>query len=39
MFDILIKNGTCYAGDGKTGFASDVAIEAGVIAAIGNLQM
>ena len=38
MFDILIKNGTCYAGDGKTGFASDVAIEAGVIAAIGNLQ-
>jgi N-acyl-D-amino-acid deacylase len=38
LFDILIKNGTCYAGDGKTGFASDVAIEAGVIAAIGNLQ-
>ena len=38
MFDILIKNGTCYAGDGKPGFVSDVAIEAGVIAAIGNLQ-
>ena len=38
MFDILIKNGTCYAGDGKAGFVSDIAVEGGVIAAIGNLE-
>ena len=37
MYDLLIKGGTCYAGDGKEGFAADVAVKDGKITAIGAL--
>ena len=36
MYDILIKNGTVIDGSGAPGFAADVAIQAGKIAAVGK---
>ena len=36
MFDLLIQNGTVLDGSGKEGFAADVAVKDGKIAAIGN---
>lgn len=35
MFDIIIRNGTCYAGDGRPGFRADIAIAGGKILKIG----
>ncbi len=35
MFDILIKNGTVIDGSGNAGFAADVAVKDGKIAAVG----
>ena len=37
-FDLLIKNGTCYVGDGKPGFTGDVGVRNGKIAAIGKIE-
>jgi N-acyl-D-aspartate/D-glutamate deacylase len=37
MYDILIKNGTVIDGTGAPGFAADVAIREGKIAAIGTV--
>ena len=36
MFDLLIQNGTVLDGSGKEGFAADVAVKDGKIAAIGK---
>jgi N-acyl-D-amino-acid deacylase len=38
MFDILITNGTCYAGDARPGFLADIAIVDGKIAKIGRFE-
>lgn len=38
MFDIVIKNGICYSGDGKPGFRADIGILDGKIEAIGSLS-
>ena len=38
MFDIVIKNGLCYSGDGKPGFQADIGILDGKIKAIGSLS-
>lgn len=38
MFDLLIKGGTVYTGDGKDGFAADVGIVGDKIAAVGKLD-
>lgn len=37
-YDLLLKNGMCYAGDGKEGFRADVAVKDGKIAAVGSVQ-
>lgn len=37
MFDILLRNGTVIDGTGRAAFQADVAIERGVIAAVGQL--
>ena len=37
MFDCLIKNGTLIDGTGRQGFLADVAIQGGIIVAIGQL--
>ncbi len=38
MFDILLKNGTCYTGDGGPGFQADIAIHDGKIERIGRIE-
>lgn len=37
MFDLIIKNGQCYGGDGAEPFAADIGVRGGRIAAIGGL--
>ena len=38
MFDYLIKDGMLLDGSGKPGFAGDIAIQGGKIAAIGRID-
>ncbi|WP_293677193.1 TonB-dependent receptor [uncultured Phenylobacterium sp.] len=38
MYDVIIRNGTVVDGDGAPGYLADVAIQDGLIAAVGDIQ-